>query len=53
MQTCVVHLVRAATGFVSYTCRQAVSARFKTVCVAPSVESSLTTSDDFEVNTLE
>ena len=42
VQTCVVHLIRAATRFVSYTDRKAMAAALKTVYTAPTVEAAET-----------
>ena len=40
VQTCVVHLIRAANRFVSYGDRKAVSAQLKSIYTAPSIESA-------------
>src|SRR5690606_30683811 len=52
VQTCVVHLIRAANRFVSYGDRKAVSAQLKTIYTAPSIESALKALDDFEASEL-
>jgi len=40
VQTCIVHLIRAANRFVSYTDRKAVSAALKPVYTAPTVDAA-------------
>lgn len=52
VQTCVVHLIRAANRFVSYGDRKAVSAQLKTIYTAPSVEAAGKALDDFEASEL-
>ncbi|MGO2081839.1 IS256 family transposase [Glutamicibacter arilaitensis] len=52
VQTCVVHLIRAANRFVSYTDRRAVSAQLKSIYTAPSIESACKALDDFEASQL-
>ncbi|WP_141359194.1 IS256 family transposase, partial [Glutamicibacter nicotianae] len=52
VQTCVVHLIRAANRFVSYSDRRAVSAALKNIYTAPSIESAAKALDDFEASLL-
>jgi len=52
VQTCVVHLIRAANRFVSYTDRKAVSAQLKGIYTAPSIESATKALDEFEASEL-
>ena len=52
VQTCVVHLIRAANRFVSYTDRRAVSAQLKSIYTAPSIESAGKALEDFEASEL-
>lgn len=52
VQTCVVHLIRAANRFVSYGDRKAVSKQLKTIYTAPSIEAALKSLDDFEASEL-
>ena len=40
VQTCVVHLIRAATRFVSYSDRKAVAATLRPIYQAPSEEAA-------------
>lgn len=47
VQTCVVHLIRASTRFVSYTDRKAVAAALKPIYTAATVESAQTELDTF------
>lgn len=52
VQTCVVHLIRAANRFVSYGDRKAVSAQLKSIYRVPSIESAAKALDDFEASEL-
>lgn len=52
VQTCVVHLIRAANWFVSYGDRKAVSAQLEHIYTAPSIESAAKALDDFEASSL-
>lgn len=52
VQTCVVHLIRAANRFVSYSDRKAVSVQLKSIYTAPSIESAAKALDDFEASSL-
>lgn len=48
VQTCVVHLIRAAMRFVSYSDRKAVAAALKPIYTAPSAEAALVGLEEFE-----
>ena len=52
VQTCVVHLIRAANWFLSHTDRRAVSAQLKCIYTAASIESAGNALDDFEASEL-
>lgn len=52
VQTCVVHLIRAANRFVSYTDRKAVSACLRTIYTAPTEEAAAKALDEFEASGL-
>jgi transposase-like protein len=52
VQTCVVHLIRAAMRFVSYADRRAVAAALKPIYTAPNEEAALQAIDDFEQSPL-
>lgn len=52
VQTCVVHLIRAANRFVSYTDRKAVSAALKTIYTAPDADAALAALDAFAASEL-
>jgi len=48
VQTCVVHLIRAALRYVSYGDRKAVAAMLRPVYTAPTIEAAQTALDTFE-----
>ena len=52
VQTCVVHLIRAANRFVSYKDRRAVSQSLKTIYEAANVDAALSALDAFEQSQL-
>lgn len=52
VQTCVVHLIRAATRFVSYSDRKAVAAALKPIYQAPSEEAAWECLESFEASEL-
>ena len=52
VQTCVVHLIRAALRFVSYKDRKAVAAALKEVYQAPTADAAKTALDTFAVSDL-
>lgn len=52
VQTCVVHLIRAANRFVCSTDRKAVCTQLKNIYTAPSIGSALMALDDFEASNL-
>ncbi len=49
VQTCVVHLIRASTRFVSYSDRKQVAACLRTIYTAPNQEAARQAFDDFAV----
>lgn len=52
VQTCVVHLIRAANRFVSYGDRKAVSAQLRTIYTAPNDDAATEALDAFEASSL-
>ena len=52
VQTCVVHLIRAATRFVSYSDRKAVAAALRPIYQAPSEEAAWEALETFEASEL-
>lgn len=52
VQTCVVHLIRAATRFVSYSDRKAMAAALRPICQAPSEEAAWEALETFEASEL-
>lgn len=52
VQTCVVHLIRAANRFVSYGDRKAVSAALRKIYTAPTQEAAAQALEEFEANPL-
>ena len=52
VQTCVVHLIRAAMRFVSYGQRKAVAAALKPIYQAPTADAALTALDAFKASEL-
>jgi len=52
IQTCVVHLIRAANRFVAYKDRKAVSAALKPIYQAPNLEAALEALEQFETSEL-
>lgn len=52
VQTCVVHLIRAAMRFVNYTDRKAVAAALKPIYQAPNAEAALDELDEFAASSL-
>ncbi len=52
VQTCVVHLIRAAMRFVSYTSRKAVAAALKTIYEAPDATAARAALDQFAASEL-
>ncbi len=52
VQTCVVHLIRAATRFVSYSDRKAVAAALRSIYQAPSEEAAWEALETFEASEL-
>jgi putative transposase len=52
VQTCVVHLIRAATRFVNYSDRKAVAAALKLIYQAANADGALAELDAFEQSTL-
>jgi len=52
VQTCVVHLIRAASRYVSYTDRKAVSAALKPIYQAPDADAAKQALDAFEATEL-
>ena len=52
VQTCVVHLIRAATRFVSYSDRKAVAAALRPIYQAPSEEAAWGALETFEASEL-
>jgi putative transposase len=49
IQTCIVHLIRSSTRFVSYAQRKTVIADLRRVYAAPTEDAALAALDDFEV----
>src|SRR5690625_3259112 len=52
VQTCVVHLIRAANRFVSYGDRKAVSSSLRKIYTAPTEQAAAQALDDFETSPL-
>ncbi|MGC5616544.1 IS256 family transposase, partial [Georgenia sp. Z1491] len=52
VQTCVVHLIRAATRFVNYKDRKALTAALRPIYQAPSAEAALEVLEAFEASEL-
>jgi len=52
VQTCVVHLIRAANRFVSYTDRRTISTQLKSIYTAPSIEAAAKALDEFAASEL-
>src|SRR5690625_1251009 len=52
VQTCVVHLIRAANRFVSYSDRKAVSKSLRSIYTAPSEAAAAEALDEFEASAL-
>ena len=52
VQTCIVHLIRAATRFVSYSDRKAVAAALRPIYQAPSEEAAWEALETFEASEL-
>jgi transposase-like protein len=52
VQTCVVHLIRAAMRFVNYTDRKAVAAALKLIYQAPNADAALAELEAFEATSL-
>ncbi|MCY0904369.1 IS256 family transposase [Arthrobacter sp. H14-L1] len=52
VQTCVVHLIRAANRFVSYGDRKQVSACLRPIYTAPTIEAALTAREDFAASAM-
>lgn len=52
VQTCMVHLIRTANGFIPYGDHKTVSSQLKAIYTARSIESAEQALDDFEASEL-